>query len=283
LRLQSKLLDERVNRDSLVVALGGGVIGDLAGFVAATVLRGIQYVQVPTTLLAQVDSSVGGKVGVDHRLGKNMIGAFHQPSAVFIDPVLLRTLPDVEYRNGIAEIVKIAAGLDRSFFSFLERNVSLINVRDVRVVSILIARAVGLKAAVVARDEFEQGLRKVLNLGHTIGHALEAATGYSMKHGLGVSMGVATEAKLAVRLGMMKEQECVRLTTLLSNLGLPVRIPRGVNAKKFATALAHDKKSDSLGTTFVLPTRIGKCVIGARVPRSVLRDVMGNSTATTSR
>jgi 3-dehydroquinate synthase len=175
LRLQSALLRGGVQRDSFVVAFGGGVIGDLAGFVAATVLRGIRFIQVPTTLLAQVDSSVGGKVGVDHPLGKNLLGAFHQPSAVYIDPALLQTLSDKEYRNGLAEVVKIAVALDRRFFEYLERNIEPINARDVHTLAFMIEKAVGLKAAVVEADEHETGLRKALNLGHTVGHALEAA------------------------------------------------------------------------------------------------------------
>lgn len=272
--LQAHLLRNGVKRDSLIIALGGGVVGDLAGYVAATVLRGIGFIQVPTTLLAQVDSSVGGKVGIDHPVGKNLIGAFHQPLAVFIDPTVLSTLPDEEFRNGLAEIAKIAAALDAPLFRRIERIAPRLRKKDVRQLSWLIARAVGLKAAVVERDEFESGLRKVLNLGHTIGHAVEATSGYEIKHGAAVAIGMAAEAELAVRLGLMPEQDRNRLLKTLRALKLPTSMPHVHRQAPFFEALAADKKSRAGGLRFVLPSAIGSSALDVSVPPEYVMDLL---------
>ncbi len=273
--LHTALLEGGVKRDSLVVALGGGVVGDLAGYVAATILRGVRSLQVPTTLLAQVDSSVGGKVGIDHPLGKNLIGAFHQPRGVFIDPGVLRTLPAREFRNGLAEIVKIAAALDAPFFAAIERNVRKISSRNVHVISRIIARAVSLKGAVVTRDEREAGLRKALNVGHTIGHALETSSDYRLKHGEAVSIGIVAESVIATQMGLLRPEDCERVIRLLKRLGLPVRVPRVRNRTAFASALALDKKAGSGGTRFVLLRGIGRCVVGVPVPPERVSAVCG--------
>jgi len=272
--LQSQLLMHGIHRESLVIALGGGVVGDLAGFVAATVLRGVPCIQVPTTLLAQVDSSVGGKVGIDHPLGKNLIGAFHQPAAVFIDPLLLRTLPDKEFRNGLAEMVKIAAALDRRLFADIERNAKRLRRTGTRVLSDLIARCVVLKAAVVRHDEFESGLRKTLNLGHTIGHAVEAASGYSIKHGAAVAMGIVAEARIARTIGLLPEREFQRLVRVIDALRLPARIPRLREPSRFYPALDVDKKGTGSGAKFVLLKSIGHSVIGVPVPAHFIKEVV---------
>ncbi len=232
--LHTQLLEHGVRRDSLIVALGGGVVGDVAGYVAATVLRGIRYIQVPTTLLAQVDSSVGGKVGIDHPLGKNLIGAFHQPSAVYVDPLVLNTLPEREFRSGLAEVVKIAAALDASFFSFLEKKGPRDSSRSVQRYCVrLIARSVRLKAAVVMKDERDTGLRATLNLGHTIGHAVEAASGYRLRHGEAVAIGLAAESRIARDMGLLSTNEFARLLRLLHRLGLPLSLPRIKDRKRF--------------------------------------------------
>ncbi|HCV42593.1 MAG TPA: 3-dehydroquinate synthase, partial [Bacteroidetes bacterium] len=231
--LHSALLERGVRRDSVIVALGGGVVGDVAGYVAATVLRGITYIQVPTTLLAQVDSSVGGKVGIDHPLGKNLIGAFHQPSAVCIDPLLLRTLPEREYKSGLAEVVKIAAALDASFFKFLERNAAQIRKRNGRTLCNVIERSVRLKAAVAEKDEFETGLRKTLNLGHTLGHAFEAVSGYRLRHGEAVAAGLVAESRIARDMGLLSTKEFARLLHLMHALGLRMSLPRVKNKSEF--------------------------------------------------
>ena len=274
--MQSQLLRGGVKRDSLVVALGGGVVGDLAGYVAATVLRGIEFVQVPTTLLAQVDSSVGGKVGIDHPVGKNLIGAFYQPRAVFIDPIVLATLPDAEFRNGLAEIVKIAAGLDAPFFRRIEKIAPGLRKTDARQLSWLIARAVHLKAAVVEEDEFESGLRKALNLGHTIGHAVEASSGFTIKHGAAVAIGLAAESGMAVRMGLMPVSDRARLMDTLLALKLPVSMPGIQRRSKFLAALDADKKSGAGGVRFVLPTAIGSSAINVRVPEEYIAELLSD-------
>ncbi len=272
--LQTQLLRGGVKRDSLVIALGGGVTGDLAGYVAATVLRGISFVQVPTTLLAQVDSSVGGKVGIDHPVGKNLIGAFHQPQAVFIDPTVLATLRDEEFRNGLAEIAKIALALDAPFFRRIERIASRLQKKDVRQLSWLIVRAVGLKAAVVEKDEFESGLRKVLNLGHTIGHAVEASSGYAVKHGAAVAIGMTAESGFAVRLGLMSERDRSRLLKMLQALSLPTSLPHIHKPEQFFAALAADKKSRAGGLQFVLPSAIGTSALDVTVPGEFIVELL---------
>lgn len=272
--LQTQLLRGGVKRDSLVIALGGGVTGDLAGYVAATVLRGIGFIQVPTSLLAQVDSSVGGKVGIDHPVGKNLIGAFHQPRAVFIDPTVLSTLPEEEFRNGLAEVAKIAVALDAGFFRRIERIAPRLRKKDVRQLSWLIARAVGLKAAVVEKDEFESGLRKVLNLGHTIGHAVEASSGYAVSHGAAVAIGMVAESEMAVRLGLMPERDRARLVKTLQALKLPTDLPRILKPGQFFGALAADKKSRADGLHFVLPSDIGSSAMNVRVPGEFITELV---------
>lgn len=272
--LHTQLLSNGIRRDSLIVALGGGVVGDVAGFVAATVLRGVKYIQVPTTLLSQVDSSVGGKVGIDHSLGKNLIGAFHQPAAVFIDPNVLTTLPQHEFRNGLAEVVKIAAALDRKFFEFLERNTSRITKTNQKLLTEIISRSVALKAAIVERDEFETGVRKALNLGHTIGHAIEAASNFSIRHGAAVSIGIVAESKIAVQCGLLKKRDFERVVRLLRSLKLPTGIPAIKNKSRFFSALSSDKKSVGNKTKFVLMKGIGRSVIGVEVPLESVQQLL---------
>lgn len=265
------LLESGIKRNSLIVALGGGVVGDLAGFAAATVLRGVEYIQVPTSLLAQVDSSVGGKVGIDHSAGKNLVGGFHQPVLVLIDPAVLRTLPQVEFRNGLAEVVKIAAALDAGFFAFIERNTRRITRANVGFLARVIHRAVSLKAAVVEQDERETGLRKSLNLGHTIGHAIEATSNFSIRHGEAVSMGLVAESQMAVTAGLLAVDEYLRLARVLGRFNLPTQIPPGMNTKKFFHALAVDKKNISADPSFVLLRKIGVSLIGVRLPSPMIQ------------
>jgi 3-dehydroquinate synthase len=273
--LQGRLLSAGITRESLIVALGGGVVGDLAGYVAATILRGVRFVQVPTTLLAQSDSSIGGKVGVDHPAGKNLIGAFHQPSAVYIDPRTLRSLPVNEFRNGLAEVVKIAAALDAGFFAMIERNAHSLRRDHELILTKIIAKAVGLKASVVARDERDAGIRSALNLGHTVGHALEASTRFRLRHGFAVSIGMAVESRLACAMGMLPERDAQRLSRTLAAAGLPTELPRGFNERVFASALSQDKKSDATGLKMVLLRRIGACAVGVPVSSEAVRKIMG--------
>ncbi|MFW6132481.1 MAG: 3-dehydroquinate synthase [Planctomycetota bacterium] len=244
------------DRQMLIVAMGGGVTGDLAGFVAATVLRGVRFVQCPTTLLADVDSAVGGKTGVDHPAGKNLIGAFHQPSAVLIDVGTLGTLPDAELRNGLAECVKHAVIRDAELLEFIEDRAEAVFARDDDTLSELVARNVAIKAAVVVADEREQGQRAHLNFGHTVGHAIEADAGYAVSHGQGVALGMIAEAELAVRRGLLGRDAAGRLRNVLGRLGLPVR--RGdLNAERLWPIMQRDKKVRGGKVRFVLPTALG--------------------------
>ena len=273
--LYTKLFRGGVGRDSLLIALGGGVIGDLAGYTAATVLRGVRFAQVPTTLLAQVDSSVGGKVGIDHPAGKNLIGAFHQPSAVYVDPEVLATLPADEFRNGLAEVIKVAAALDAPFFAQLERNVSRLGRENTALNAKIVETAVALKASIVEKDERETGIRRVLNLGHTIGHALESSGRFALKHGQAVAIGMAAESRIALDLGILNAPDFRRLKGLLEASGLPVEPPGGINERAFMSAIALDKKSDVSGPRFVLLRRIGECALGVPVPADLIRKTMG--------
>lgn len=263
--LWETMLEEGIDRQSIVLAIGGGVVGDLAGFVAATFARGLTFFQVPTTLLAQVDSSVGGKVGINLPGGKNMVGAFWQPAGVLIDVDVLTTLPDREYRAGLAEVVKYGVIMDADFFAMLEANVEAINQRDPEVLQEIIARCCQLKANVVQDDEKEQsGRRAILNYGHTFGHALEAATGYTqILHGEGVSIGMLAASRLATQLGMFTEPETVRQTKLLEAIGLPTTTsplidPSQVVPSELVRLMWRDKKVQAGKLRFILPTSIGK-------------------------
>lgn len=258
--LYDHLVSRKADRHTAVVAVGGGVIGDLAGFVAATYARGVPLVMVPTTLLAQVDSSVGGKVGVNHPGAKNIIGAFHQPSGVWVDTANLRTLPDREVRCGLAEVVKYGVILDGAFFEELEGSVEAILDRDDRIFRRIVARSCELKASVVSRDEREEtGLRAVLNFGHTVGHAIEAVAGYDgpYQHGEAVAVGMVAEARLAERIGWIGPDVTARLRGLLDRLGLPTSAP-DLDPGRLLDAMARDKKNRGGRIRFVLPRSIGR-------------------------
>lgn len=274
-RLQTRLLREGIRRESLIAAIGGGVVGDLAGYVAATILRGVRFVQVPTTLLAQVDSSVGGKVGIDHPAGKNLIGAFHQPESVYCDPLVLRTLTPREFRNGLAEVIKIAAALDADFFATIEANAARLTRTNSRMLTTLIEKSVGLKAAIVESDERESGLRATLNLGHTVGHALEASAAYALRHGEGVAIGLAAEARMAREMNLLHGSDCDRLIATLRKAGLPTELPKNLRKRAFLKALALDKKGDGAGPRFVLLRSIGKSALGVTVPADIIRKTVG--------
>jgi 3-dehydroquinate synthase len=256
--LWQKLLELGAERKTAVVAVGGGVIGDLAGFVAATYARGLPLLQVPTTLLAQVDSSVGGKVGVNLPGAKNMVGAFWQPRGVLIDTSVLDTLPEREYRAGLAEVVKYGVILDADFFTWLEAHVEEIQRRDAEALRHVVARCCRLKADVVEQDERElTGLRAVLNYGHTFCHAFETLTGYEqLLHGEAVAIGMCCAARLAQRLGRVDAQFIRRQHVLLTGLGLPVDVPK-LDAKDVLSVMARDKKTEHGRLRFVLPTRMG--------------------------
>ena len=255
------LAKKKFERTSVLIALGGGVIGDVTGFAAAIYQRGIPFVQVPTTLVAQVDSSVGGKTGVDHRMGKNLIGAFHQPRAVFIDPETLRTLPRREWVAGIAEVMKYGIIADESFFAFLEQSIAALLQLDEQTVLRVIARSCEIKAQVVAEDERESDRRRILNYGHTIGHALESLGRYrGMIHGEAVGIGLVQEADLAHHLGFCERAVVERIRSLVGRAGLSEAIPR-VSFQSLWAAMQHDKKVVGGQVVGVWPVRIGEVVI----------------------
>ena len=275
-RLYDGLLARGADRRCGVIAFGGGVIGDLAGFVAATYMRGIAYIQIPTTLLAQVDSSVGGKVAVDHPKAKNLIGAFYQPRLVLADPGVLRSLPAREYRAGLAEVVKHGLIADAELFGWLERNCGPLRRRDPDAISHVVRRSCEIKAEVVRRDERESGQRAILNFGHTVGHALETLTGYrTLRHGEAVAIGMVAASRLAQALGRFPMAEADRLERLLKTLSLPVRIPP-VPADDVLRAMRSDKKAVGGAPRFVLPRAIGSVAIGAEVRPEEIARVLTN-------
>lgn len=265
--LWDKLLDLGADRRTVIVAVGGGVIGDLAGFAAASYARGLAFLQVPTTLLAQVDSSVGGKVGINLEGAKNMVGAFWQPIGVVVDTAVLDTLPLREYRAGLAEVVKYGVILDADFFAYLESNVAGLNARDPGVLREVVARSCELKALVVSRDEREEtGLRAVLNYGHTFCHAFETLTNYnSLLHGEGVAIGMMCAARLAERLGRIDASLAERQYALLKALGLPTSVPK-LDPGEVLRVMARDKKVEHGKLRFVLPSKMGHVELVGNVP-----------------
>jgi 3-dehydroquinate synthase len=256
-RIIDALIAERMNRDAAVIALGGGVVGDLAGFAAACYQRGIDYIQIPTTLLAQVDSSVGGKTGVNHVRGKNMIGAFHQPRCVFADTSTLHTLPPRDYRAGLAEVVKYGLIRDAAFLAWLELNVEPLLARDDAALIHAVRRSCEIKAEVVALDEREHGLRAILNLGHTFGHAIETAAGYgAWLHGEAVAAGMVMAADMSSRLGWLQEGDRDRTVRLIERLGLPIAAPR-IGAQRGRELMGMDKKVLSGRIRLILLRELG--------------------------
>ena len=271
------LLDLGADRKTVVAAVGGGVVGDMAGFVAATYARGLRFVQIPTSLLAQVDSSVGGKVGVNLPEAKNMVGAFLQPLGVLIDTGTLTTLPTNEYRAGLAEVVKYGAILDAEFFQHLEANAPALIERRDEVLVPVIARCCRLKADVVEKDEREEsGLRAVLNFGHTFGHAFEALSGYgTLLHGEALAIGMVCAARLAERLGRVDAPFTARLRTLLQTFGLPVNVPK-LDPEQILNAMMHDKKVQHGKLHFVLPSRMGHVELVGQIDAADVRAALTN-------
>jgi 3-dehydroquinate synthase len=272
--IHTRLLELKAERLTMLIALGGGVIGDLAGFAAATYRRGMPLVQIPTTLLAQVDSSVGGKTAVNHPLGKNMIGAFYQPSAVIIDSATLSTLPDREYASGLAEVVKYGAIRSPELFAWLESNVEPLRGRDDATVAQAIHESCRIKAEIVAADERETGERVLLNFGHTFGHAIEVGTGYgTWLHGEAVAAGMVLAGELSVRVAGMPAAENGRLRQLLSRFGLPVD-PPALGADRYLELMARDKKVEAGKLRLVLLETLGRATIRADIPPSALRALL---------
>ncbi len=259
--LCSRLAQMGLDRKCGLIALGGGVTGDLTGFLAASYLRGIPFVQVPTTLLAQVDSSVGGKTGVDIPEGKNLVGAFYQPQVVYIDTAVLITLPRTELLGGLAEVIKYGVIRDAEFFVFLERQIDQILGLQPQVIQEMIHHCCRIKAEVVAADEREADLRRILNFGHTIGHAVEAASDFGIIHGHAVAIGMVAALRLAVADGLCKKQDAGRVAALINAYGLPTEIPAELDRVRIKGYLKNDKKSVGGRVAYVLPTRIGEVLI----------------------
>jgi len=273
-RIMTQLIDARFERRSIVVPLGGGVIGDVAGFVAATLLRGVPFIQIPTTIVAQVDSSIGGKVAVNHPLGKNLIGSFYQPRGVLIDTRVLKTLEHREVISGMGEAIKHAMIRDREFFSFLEKHLETIMKFEASdtVMERFIAWNCRIKAAVVAADERESGLRSILNYGHTVGHALETITGYSrFKHGEAVILGMIAGGRIAVAKGLMTESDFNRQNSLLERVGMKVSLD-GISIRDVLTAMTLDKKVIGGRIRFILPDGIGSVRIHDDVTEREIED-----------
>lgn len=277
IELWNRFVARNIDRQTLVIAVGGGVIGDLAGFVAATYGRGLDLYQVPTTLLAMVDSSVGGKVGINLPAAKNMVGCFWQPVGVLIDPDALTTLPDREYRSGLAEVVKYGVILDADFFVQLESSVDALRRRDAATLQLIIARCCRLKADIVEQDERETtGLRAVLNYGHTFAHAIETIAGYGeWLHGEAVAIGMVCAARLARELGRVDDSFVRRQRTLLDDLGLPTDVP-DLDRDALLAAMQKDKKVENGQVRFVLPTKLGQVETVAGVDLSLAREALVN-------
>jgi 3-dehydroquinate synthase len=273
-RVLDALVEHRMNRDACIAALGGGVVGDMAGFAAACYQRGVDYVQFPTTLLAQVDSSVGGKTGVNHPGGKNLIGAFHQPRAVVSDTGTLATLPARELRAGLAEVIKAALVADRGFLDWIEANLEALLALEPDAVARAIRRSCEIKAAIVAEDEREHGRRALLNLGHTFGHAIEAAAGYGeWLHGEAVAAGLVMAADLSHRLGWIAEADVARVTSLLARAGLPVVAPP-IGAGRALALMGLDKKVLAGCIRLVLLRRLGEGVVSGDYPAGALEETL---------
>jgi len=276
--IYGELLKHGLDRKSALIALGGGVVGDITGFVASTYMRGIPYIQIPTTLLAQVDSSVGGKTGVNHKLGKNMIGTFYQPKLVWIDIDTLKTLPERELIAGLAEVIKYGVIKDKNLFNFLEDNRRKIFYLDRHAYTHIIKRSCEIKAEVVSKDERETGLRAILNYGHTIGHAIETATGYTkFLHGEAVAIGMHLEAKIAERIEFLRIHDVLRIKALIDSYGLPSERPSKINVDALISSMQLDKKAVAGELKIILPERIGRVRIYKRVEVKTIKEVLGTA------
>ncbi len=270
-----QLLEDKHNRTSTLIALGGGVVGDMTGFAAASYQRGINFIQVPTTLLSQVDSSVGGKTGVNHALGKNMIGAFHQPQAVLIDTAVLNTLPEAELSAGLAEVIKYGLICDLPFFEWLEENMDRLLARDPEALAYAIERSCMDKAKVVEQDEREGGIRAILNLGHTFGHAIETQMGYGeWLHGEAVGAGMVMAADLSYRKGWLTEEDVRRISQLIGRANLPLKSPANMTDEDFITHMSVDKKVLDGRLRLVLMESIGQAVVTSDVDAAMLKQTL---------
>ncbi|MEK7124565.1 MAG: 3-dehydroquinate synthase, partial [Patescibacteria group bacterium] len=273
--IENDMLELALGRDTCIIALGGGVVGDVAGFVAATYMRGIPYIQIPTTLLAMVDSSIGGKVAVDTLNAKNAIGTFYQPKKVIIDLNFLKTLPKNELANGLAEIIKYALIKDKDFFNFLEKNVDKILNHDPDALKRTIKRSCEIKAEIVVQDEKEKGIRRILNYGHTIGHAIETSLSYEISHGQAIAIGMAYAAKLSAKLGFLHQDSVIRQNNLLEYIGLPHKLSHHkLRPKKLLECMRLDKKIINGKMNFILLNSIGDAFISDEVALEDIKNII---------
>jgi len=272
-KLYGHLSRLKAERNTAVLALGGGVIGDLAGFVAATYMRGVPLVQIPTTLLAQVDSSIGGKVAVNHRNLKNVIGTFYQPRAVLTDISVLKTLADQEMKNGLAEVIKYGIIRDSELFQILEKNPDKIKAHDQAMLEDIVARCASIKAEIVQSDERDTGLRNILNFGHTTGHAIETVTRFKISHGQAVALGMIVATGIARTMGILSGEEFSRIISVIKKADLPTRIP-GLSPTGILRAMKYDKKVIAGKVRFILPVAIGEVIINDQVDRNILKKVL---------
>ncbi|RZW26044.1 MAG: 3-dehydroquinate synthase [Desulfobulbaceae bacterium] len=273
--LLSRTAQKRLDRKSLIIALGGGVSGDIAGFVAATYMRGIPFVQIPTSLLAQVDSSVGGKTGVDIPEGKNLVGSFYQPEAVYIDSDVLNTLPGKEYINGMAEVIKHGIIRDADYFQMLDQKFDQVMALDPGVLAELIHVSCKIKSAVVAEDEKESNTRRILNFGHTIGHAVEAASDFQILHGFAVAIGMVACARISVLKGILGNDKLAAIISMIKRYGLPTEVPEDLDRNRIKSYLLTDKKRINTKTSYILAVDIGEVIITEEVSDEEIDAVIG--------
>ena len=272
-RLYYELTDFYAERTTPILALGGGVIGDLTGFIATTYLRGVPLIQIPTTLLAQLDSSIGGKVAVNHGLLKNKIGAFYQPRLVISDIATLKTLPARELSDGLAEAIKYGVIWDEELFSYLEENLDQIKALDNRTLELIVFRSAKIKAEVVEKDERDFGLRNILNYGHTVGHAIESVSDFKVQHGEAIAIGMLVAARISNKLGILNKNAVIRLKGVIARAGLPINLP-SLQLKKLVQAMRHDKKILQGKIRFVLPRSIGEVFITDEVSQSIIEQTL---------
>lgn len=274
LDIADKLMEAGADRETCLIALGGGVVGDIVGFIASIFMRSVPYIQIPTTLVAQVDSSIGGKTGVDLSFGKNLLGTFYQPSAVFVNLNFLETLPEKEFNNGLAEIIKYGIIDDEKMFSSLEANIDALITKDPKFLLHVVEICCQIKKSVVEIDEKDHGLRRILNFGHTLGHALEAISKFSITHGEGVAMGMVAAASISEKKGYLKSNETKRIETLIGKAGLPVKIPKSLESEKIIAKLKMDKKRKGDIINFVLLKKIGMPFIDGKIDHNLIADVI---------
>ena len=274
LALAKELLARGVDRSSALIALGGGVVGDITGFIASIYMRGIPCVQVPTTLMAQVDSSIGGKTGIDLSEGKNLLGTFSQPQAVFIDLRFLETLPEDQFTNGLSEVVKYGIIDDVDLFTLLEENSAAVGSRDPEILQTIVERSCRIKKGIVEMDERDVGVRRILNFGHTIGHAIEAASGYTIPHGSAVSTGMIASARISERMKHLRGDEVKRIRSLVSSLGLACHIPDSVSTESIISKIGADKKKKGEVVHFVLLKKLGMPFINGSVEEALIHETI---------